>query len=247
MIPVLILAHNCVEQTKRCVESVLKQDIPTSVVLFDSGSTDETLKWAQNELPEGSPIIHVPENLGVSFGWNMGLNLLFKNEENERVLSLNNDTVLPSWFLSSLLSYDVPFITGVSVGTMEEIARQEPRKVLGTSPDFSAWLITRECWQKVGEFDESMVLYASDLDFAIRAHRAGIQLFNSGVGFYHERSSTLNSASPKERRTIEMRADADRLAFREKHGFDVWSPEYAAQFTPETFGADACKSARLSS
>jgi predicted GNAT family N-acyltransferase len=62
---------------------------------------------------------------------------------------------------------------------------------------------------------------------------------NAGVPFYHERSSTLNNAAPKERRAIQMQADADRLRFYEKYGFHTWSPEYAAQFSPEQFGCDS--------
>jgi hypothetical protein len=36
-----------------------------------------------------------------------------------------------------------------------------------------------------------------------------------------------------------MQADADRLEFYRKYGFHTWSPEYAAQFSPETFGCDS--------
>jgi hypothetical protein len=62
---------------------------------------------------------------------------------------------------------------------------------------------------------------------------------NAGVPFYHQRSSTLNNANPKEKRAIQMQADADRLRFYEKYGFHTWSPEYAAQFDERFFGVDA--------
>ncbi len=238
MNPTLILTHNSLDQTKRCVESIKKQDIETEILLFDNGSSDGTWQWAHAELPKGSPIIRVPENFGVSFGWNKGLTHLF-DSGSEHVLTINNDTVLPSWFYSSLLSYDGPFISGVSIGSMDEISSPPPRKELAPCPDFSAWLIRKECWDKVGRFDESMIHYASDLDYHLRAHRLGVSLMNAGVPFYHERSSTLRNASPKERRVIEMQADADRLTFFEKWHVHTWSPEYAAQFAPENFGIDA--------
>lgn len=240
--PVLILTHNCLEMTKRCAESVHKQDIPTRIMYYDNGSTDGTRNWLpKNEQDDADNAYRCQDNEGVSKGWNWGLNYLFTLCSAEHVLCVNNDTVLPNWFLSSLLSYDVPFVTGISVDNMAAIANPEPRKELGTSPDFSAWLIRKEAWEKIGPFDETMKLYASDLDWAIRAHRAGIQLWNSGVGFYHERSSTLNSAAPKEKRVIQMQADADRMRFFEKYGFQTWSPEYAAQFSSDTFGIDAKK------
>ena len=239
MNPVLILTHNCLEMTKRCVESAQKQDIPTQICIVDNGSSDGTAEWASRNGFRWASFNH---NAGVSKGWNIGLELLFVDFPREHVLAINNDVIIPSWFLSSLLSYDVPFVTGVSVGSMEEIAQPEPRKELAPCPDFSAFLIRRECWEKVGPFDETMCLYASDLDYHIRAHRAGVKLMNAGVAFYHERSSTLNSAPPRERRLIELCADADRATFTKKWGCTAWGPAYDAMFTADTFGIDGVKS-----
>ena len=121
---------------------------------------------------------------------------------------------------------------------MNDILAPEPPKELAPCPDFSGFLIRRECWEKVGPFDESMKLYASDLDYHIRAHRAGIRLMNAGVNFYHERSSTLNSAPPKERRNIELQADADRERLTEKWGCTAWRESYTAMFDEKLFGID---------
>lgn len=246
MNPVLILTHNCLEMTKRCVESVFSQDVSAAPFIFDNGSTDGTKEWLRDEKLWTFDLDRrnwdSSQNVGVSEGWNKSLNHLFGIVglgRCEHVLVINNDTVIPPWFYSSLLSYDGPFISGVSVDNMDVIANPEPRKELAPCPDFSAFVLTKECWKKVGPFDESMVLYAQDLDFHIRAHRAGVRLMNAGIPFYHERSSTLRNANPKERRIIEMQADADRLRFFEKYGFHTWSPEYAAQFDEKFFGVDA--------
>jgi GT2 family glycosyltransferase len=236
MNPVLILTHNLIEMSKVCVTSALNQDIPTWVYLVDNDSQDNIYEWAKT-VENVVPVQFKPQ-LGVSGGWNHGLKTLFECEGAEHVLCVNSDTVLPPWFYSSLLSYDGPFISGVSVDNMDVIASPEPRKELAPCPDFSAWLMRRECWDKVGKFDESMVLYASDLDYHIRAHRAGVRLMNAGVPFYHLRSSTLNNANPKEKRAIQMQADADRLEFYRKYGFHTWSPEYSAQFDEKFFGVD---------
>ena len=234
MNPVLVLTHNGLEMNKRCIQSVLYQDIPTWIYLVDNDSHDNSYEWAKT-VEDVVPVQFVPQ-IGVSGGWNHGLKTLFECEGAEHVLVINSDVVLPRWFFSSLLSYDGPFISGVSVGTMEEIANPEPRKELAPCPDFSAFLLTRECWHKVGPFDESMFLYASDLDFHIRAHRSGVRLMNSGVAFYHERSSTINNASSRERWEIQMQADADRMRLHEKWGCHAWDASYAAMFDEKFFG-----------
>ncbi len=205
MNPVLILTHNCLELTKKCVESVRTQDAPDVMLrILDNGSTDGTIPWFRELWDSGYKewsYFNFESNKGVSYGWNRGLREFLDNYDADHVLVINNDTILPPWCYSSLLSYDVPFITGVSVNDLRLL--DDPPRVRHTptaGPDFSCFLIRRDAWEKIGPFDESMVHYCGDLDYDVRAHRAGLKLLNSHVPFYHERSSTLKLASPRDRR-----------------------------------------------
>ena len=236
--PVLVLTHNCLELTKKCVASILAQDVPVDLLVYDNGSTDGTSEWLPNNIDRpGFKAWRSQFNLGVSRGWNMGLKYYFEELGAEHVLVVNNDTILPTWFYSSLLSFPGPFFSGISVNTLDEIAEQQEEWPLSSSgPDFSGWLMRKECWSQVGPFDEAMVHYSSDCDYHIRAHRKGIRLMNSGVPFYHERSSTLKLATHRERRRIELQSDADRLVFKSKYGMDPWDPGYAELFSEDQFG-----------
>jgi GT2 family glycosyltransferase len=235
--PVLLLVHNCIELTKRCVESIKNQDIPTYLLVIDNASTDSTFIWLQENHIH---TVRNETNEGVSAGWNWGFDTLF-GAGYDWILSPNNDTILAPNAYRRLLEYNVPFVTGISTDDMSQInpAAIHEDHDLVEGPDFSLFLLRRAAWEKIGKFDTEMLLYAGDNDFHIRAHRAGVRLLRGNVPFYHERSSTLRSANPKERRLIEMQADADRLVFFEKYGFHTWSPEYAAQFTPLNFGVDS--------
>jgi GT2 family glycosyltransferase len=230
MNPVLILTHNNLELTKKCVESVRKQDVPTYLCVIDNGSTDGTVEWFLSQGVDGGLCKSFVSNEGVSAGWNVGLEICFNVDKADHVLVVNNDTILPPWLYRSLLAYDVPFVTGVSVGEMEAIAAPQPPKELAPCPDFSAWLMRRDCWDKVGRFDERMKHYASDNDYHVRAHRAGVPLMNAGVHFYHERSSTLKLAPPEEHLEICRQADADREVFKSIYGCMPWEPGYAELF-----------------
>jgi len=235
--PVLLLVHNCLELTKRCVESIRNQDIPTYLLVIDNASTDGTFNWLKDNHIH---TVRNERNEGVSAGWNWGFDTLFEAGHNW-VLSPNNDTILAPNTYRRLLEYNVPFVTGISTGDMAQIGPNAIHEdnTLVSGPDFSLFLLRREAWNEIGKFDTSMRLYAGDNDFHIRAHRAGVRLLRANVPFYHERSSTLRNANPKERRIIEMQADADRMEFYRKYGFHVWSPEYAAQFDERFFGVDA--------
>src|ERR1700722_6475816 len=246
----LLLTKNCLSLTQNCIESLRAQDIPVKIHVYDNLSGDGTPEWIEQQ----SDIIDHSSgvDLGVSGGWNFVLDSLFSTSDPahgwhaDHVLVVNNDTYLPPWFYQTLLSYEweipdeyigedvqarlVEFVTGVSVGSMEEIAAQPPRKGLVESPDFSAFLIRKSAWEKIGPFNENLVHYCGDMDYHIRAHCLGVNLWNCGLPFYHERSATMRLANSKERRIIELQADADRETFRSIYGVGANDPAYADLF-----------------
>lgn len=224
MSPVLILTHNCLELTKRCVDSIRRQDVGCDIAIIDNGSTDGTCEWISRE---GLQAVLFDENRGVSAGWNVGLELAFKTHDH--ALIVGNDTVLAPWTYSALLSANVPFVTGVDVG-MDPLPAKPDVFPLSPHPDFSCFLIRRECWEKVGPFDERMVNYCGDTDYHVRAHRLGIPLWKASVPYNHERSSTMRNADPNERIALHAQADHDREVFRSIYGCVPGTEEYSKLF-----------------
>jgi GT2 family glycosyltransferase len=222
MNPVLTITHNCLALTERTVLSAIAQSVETQVYAIDNGSQDGSLEWLTRKslLLDAASI-----NAGVSAAWNCGLEILFGRGA-DYVFIVNNDVILPPWFCAELLSYDVPFITGVSVDSMDAIKAPAEKLPLQGAPDFSAFLIRREAWEKIGPFDEGMKFYAQDVDYHVRSILAGMPLMKANVPFYHERSSTLKLASETERHEIEAQADRDRAFFEKKWGYKVGSPEH---------------------
>lgn len=215
MNPVLILTHNNLELTKRCVDSIRKQDVPTQIFIIDNGSKDGTWEWADKE---GILLIAWQENFGVSAGWNRGLNHIFRNLMEDWCLCIGNDTILPPWGYRLLQSYMRGFVTGVAVDSMMQIAEPPTVRGMEKHPDFSCFLIHRYTWDEIGKFDERMKHYCSDCDFHVRAHRMGVTLWKVLVPYFHERSSTIRLATPEDRNAIESQANQDRAVFRELYG-----------------------------
>ena len=235
---VLTVTRNCLEQTKRMVASIDAQDIRCQVLFIDNGSTDGTKQWLSERV---NAWVDWRENEGVSRAWNRGLELAFalstKDDPVEHVLVANNDVQLAPWTYSLLLSYDLPFVTGVASDDPAQIQQPRPPHLpLEDHPDFSLFLIRRDAWRKIGRFDERMRLYAQDCDYHIRGFRLGIPMKKAVVPYFHESSATVKHAPLAEQAAIFEQANADRRVFASIYGCVPGTEEYYALFAESCFG-----------
>lgn len=233
MNPVLMLHLNSPDLTMRTIDSLLVQDVPARVVLIDNGSTDGSGRAIEEKYGQQIRYFRYPRNVGVTRAWNDGLRLLFV--QYEHVLVAGNDMIFPPFYYRALLEANEPFVTGVSIDEEETLywscGQQVPPPVDKVPhPDFSSFLIRKETWEKVGEFDERFVMYVQDCDYHVRMHRAGLWAGSIPVRVYHRRSSTLRNADTAERQRINERADEDRAEFKKLYGCMPGDAKYAELF-----------------
>lgn len=227
----LMLTYNCLALTRNAVKSVLAQDIPTTLLVMDDGSTDGSLEYLRSLYPRVR--LHACQQAGVSYLWNRGLEYLFDKEGAPYVFCVNNDTEVRPDTIRLLAGDGGLFVTCVGTSSGADFPGGKPSGERRPHPDFSAFLIRRECWEKIGPFDEAMRCYASDGDYHLRMHKAGIEAVSLDLPFYHVASGTLKNAEENERQRILDRAKLDREAFELKWHFSMGSPEYYAAFEKE--------------
>jgi len=97
-------------------------------------------------------------------------------------------------------------------------------------PDFSCFLISRECYQTVGPFDEGIYCFCGDGDYHLRMHQAGIEAVSLPIPFFHESSGTMKYASPELQLQIADQAAVDRAYSAAKWGMSMGSDAYNQAF-----------------
>ena len=87
--------------------------------------------------------------------------------------------------------------------------------------------MSRECFERVGEFDENFKrAFVEDGDYHTRMHAAGVHAECLELPFYHYGSATVKHCDFKERQAIQKQAELNRQYFAKKYGFAMASEDY---------------------
>lgn len=199
---IVVLNYNGKDVLKKCLASLFRLDYPDfEVVVVDNDSKDGSLEEAKNDFARAT-FIKNDGNLGFSAGNNVGIKYSLEKQA-KYILLLNNDTEVERNMLSRLIgvmeknqeigvlspiitkgdSKELWFSGGridwMRMKTMHEEASTEKLKEEFFETGFvsgCAMLIRREVFAKAGLLDEDFFLYWEDVDFSVRAKRAGFKL-----------------------------------------------------------------------
>lgn len=100
---VIIANWNGKKYLKDCFESLGKQSCRDFRIVFvDNGSTDGSIDFVRENFPE-TKIISLPQNVGFSKGYNIGMEKAFEDKNIKFVIVLNNDTKLDEKYVEKLI------------------------------------------------------------------------------------------------------------------------------------------------
>jgi len=216
---VIVVTHNGVDTICDCLQSVGESKIPLQTIVIENASTDDTpeiINYFQN-------IIYLPQPVNLGFGQANNIGLKYALEQGaDYVFLLNQDAIIrpdtleilanyaaahPEFGILSPLHLDgegveidskvvmyltkdrVDFLSDLYLGRMKEV--YEVNFI-----NAAAWLISKECVNKVGGFDDLFFMYGEDDDFCHRAHMHG---FKVGVipssTIFHKRTGRKPTAN----------------------------------------------------
>jgi hypothetical protein len=173
----------------------------------------------------------------VSRMWNEALRYCF-SEGFDRVMVVNNDTLLKPLTHVLLERERADFVTAVGVNSMEQFNEQLCGNEQRPHPDYSCYMISKQCWEAMDGFDEQFVGgHFEDNDAHVRLHRLGIRAYCIDVPFFHIGGGTMKTASESEQARIRANFDRNKERFHSMYGcYPSDTQAYDALFTPETFG-----------
>ncbi len=203
---------DCWDYTRAAATDALAQEIdpPARLLLIDNGSK-RAVRLLAEEFDRFAPIgrggnlllwRHAPPLPSIAATWNRALDFVWE-AGGEHALVVNNDVRLNKRTYELLLkcSKDTKALFVTAVGVDEGEFKMEAEEPYATikygdrgGPDFSCYLISKECHAKY-RFDENFVpAYHEDNDYHRRMILGGDgdRIFSINVPFLHYASVTIN-------------------------------------------------------
>ena len=218
---VIIVHYGPLATTKSCIDSLVANDPDVGKIIVVNNNTKDIL--AADFGDKNIIVLNNKRNLGFAGGVNKGVTYALDHGAQE-ILLLNNDTLVKQPLLRKLskdlrsdpklgivgptisfkrgkevvydLGGDVNFLFGRTFHT--EVTKIEKEILLSvTFVTGAAMLIRREVFEEIGLFDETFFLYYEDVDFCLRAKKAGFRVaVDSSVCITHLLSKTIGKVNP---------------------------------------------------
>src|SRR3990172_8028667 len=202
---IVILNWNRLDDTLECIESISTLYYPNfKIIVVDNGSKENSPDII-NEKYKDVILIKNKENLGFAEGNNVGIRYALSKDA-KYIWLLNNDTVVDQNALTAMIEigesipecgimgskiyyYDKPeliWFAGATINWKKAISNHigqnqkdspqydilhEMERVTGCS-----MLVKKEVCERIGLMDDSLFLYAEELDWCVRARKAGYKI-----------------------------------------------------------------------
>lgn len=206
-ITIIVLNWNNKADTLACLESLEQADLGgAAVVVVDNGSKDGSVAAIREEYPSVR-VIPLAENRGYAGGNNEGIREALKNGAEGVLLLNNDTRVAPDFLRALLWTFDIYPDAGAVSSAIHRLDRPEMLDVAYSEVRFAqreavqirgvnalpghgfeerrevevavgcSLLLSAKALQTVGLFDEAYFAYHEDVDWCLRARKAGFRIF----------------------------------------------------------------------
>jgi GT2 family glycosyltransferase len=196
---------NSLDYTKQFLRS-LPQNINFKLIIINNGSSDGTSAFLNQYSKKNEiNIIENCANFGVSYAWNQGIKYAIEKWSSKYFFIPNNDIILYSHTIQRLIEAlhqeNVVMSTAFNINNGEGLPTKIDKidnlfeEKITEEPDFSCFMISKECVEKIGYFDENFwPAYFEDNDYHYRIKLAGFKAIKTTRSVYfHFGSQTIKN------------------------------------------------------
>jgi GT2 family glycosyltransferase len=227
-IHVIISTFNSSAWIVKCVNSLLKSEIPVKIKVIDNVSTDDTVAVIRDNFPELDLIVN-KKNIGFGRANNVLLRKAIEDNA-DYVFLMNADAWIEPNTISGLVnvhlenpqygilspvhltgsgkSYDHKFALYASEKFCRGFNSDTYLKSLKTVYDIdfvngAFWLISKDCLNVTGVFDPLFYVYFEDIDYVNRLKQKGLKvgLAPNFIG-YHDRENRAAPSTESQKRFL---------------------------------------------
>ncbi|MEQ9443830.1 MAG: glycosyltransferase family 2 protein [Cyclobacteriaceae bacterium] len=202
-VSVIIVTYNGMRWMDQCLGSLKESTLSPNIIIIDNASDDETVDYIRKSLPQAD-LIASKNNLGFGKANNIGIKKALK-EGCDYVFLLNQDAWVDPDTLENIIKVhqqhpaygilspihlnkektdlDTKFAGFIGRNQNTQFLSDVMLRANALKPiypiDFvnaAAWLISRDCLEKVGGFDPLFPHYGEDNDYVQRAKYHGYQV-----------------------------------------------------------------------
>lgn len=215
----VIVTYNRKELLARNLNSLLLQDYPLDVLIYDNASTDGTENVVyeyKNKVSEGASIIYIKgeANIGGSGGFHYGEKeavkrgydyiwlmdddgyCLRKDTLNMLVKNIKGKKDIVNSYVTCNPENLEPTFGFVECNSREQIERKSTDGVyLGDGNPYNGTLVPRKCFEELGYTDKRFFIYGDEYEFILRTQRSGY-VWKTVVDslYYHPINRQLSSS-----------------------------------------------------
>jgi GT2 family glycosyltransferase len=205
-VAVVVVTYNRADLLTAMLDGLARQThTPDIVIVVDNASTDHTRQVLEHAPNLDLVAMHMTDNLGGAGGFHLGMETAFERGF-DRIWLMDDDVVPAPDCLEILMAQDEACLMSVredthghlveKAATHFDLARarsirpkrrsvetdyrdrsQMPERVELHNVAFEGFLVRREVVEAVGLPDSSYFIFYDDVDFALRARRAGYRIW----------------------------------------------------------------------
>jgi len=229
------------EYTRGVLDS-LKTKEQYHLIMIDNASGKDCDKLnGELKRRENTTLIRNDQNVGCASAWNQGMAMALKEKSVDKVAVLNNDIILNRECIDRLIKKQeelrYPVITATDMAK-ECAAPEDVIKMpilswqfVVDEPEFSCFLISREGYGLIGEFDERFYpAYFEDNDYHYRAKLLKKRLVKTSTALYYHYGSRTIKGNVAIKETVNAYYEQNREYYKEKWGGEPGEEKYKIPF-----------------